>query len=260
MWINLLAIILMSSNSSSQNPIQRERASAVFNPNTPNIIQPYKSLYLTGLFDIQVNFTNMMISTVAIVAGPAHVLDPTMVVGEKISLQDALDFSKRHGKISDKTKKTNPSQPKVDAIPSPKRSLDRRDFELPQKEFEQRVNSVVGQIPVGSYRTKFYERLPETMNSPDKFARNKTNSGIEILTVSEVWKTWVSKESSMDLIYLLMDKSHFTKYSENPLNPSKILAIKTFPASNDSNPIVFNRQSKVEEDAIKRGPHKESPV
>jgi hypothetical protein len=217
-----------------------------FDPNRPDIVQPYKSLVRSGLFQIEIKFDEMSITAKAIPTELAKKLDSGL--GSEMSLQRARDWAEAHDAIKkpdSKKKKTN-SSTDAGKTPLPSKSLDSRDFESGDaKSLQSRINEIFSNGKPGLWITRFY-----TMEGKTKKEYAESHPSISIVTLKGLFDSLVKAVKATDeknkvtsikkLVGLFSDEKHSKAILELDQSKLEILGSLSFPGGESNNLTLFS--------------------
>jgi hypothetical protein len=241
----------MSSNQNQNNSGSNSRPNG-FNPNAPDIIQPYKSLITSGLFTAHVEFAEISTQFWMCPTDLTIGIDSTMKSGDKISAQRALDWAKAHDKVRSKSKSDKKTKEKDDvkASPLPKNSLDVRDFEGDGGKFLDRVKSVMGKISIATIKGRFISENIHGKTMKNSEIHSKFNK--DKITFTSYWMECVNApeiDHQYALLSLLCNKKKYTEIRERIEKDVSLIErlklIKSFPVSELEDSLL---SEKIEDD------------
>jgi len=234
----------MTSRNDSIKPSLRSNA---FDPNRPDIIQPYKALVQSGLFKITIEFTDISISTWAEPLPMALAIDKDLA--PKMSLALAKEFAEKHSRLQKPKAAKKKSNDSKELLPA--KSLDVRDFSS-KDNLQKRINEIFSNMKAGAFITRFFQI--KGMNRKEYQAKNpdiplitmKTffDDNIRVINNPKADIELVEK-SIGDLIRIFSDEKHAKQISENiDLTSRKLLASCSFPGGESNNFNLFKAQEQ----------------
>jgi hypothetical protein len=235
----------MSSSGNQNQNTRSGQQNVAFDPQRPQIVQPWKSLVGQDLFVLHAEFGAISTVVYGVPTQRAINLDSELNKDTKYPVSFCLDWSTSKVDLKPKGKKVNkPSKQTETTGALPKKSLDVRDFELNHEQFFNRVKDVVSRIAPGSVRSKVY--------SSGKFGSNvqevKTTMGFgDSMTLSGLWDYLVKNNHSDVLLSIMTDKPHYDKIiKDERCNIEKLLQIQSFPVPETETLVVFKIKVEAE--------------